>query len=140
MPYDARENEQWLAAYNNKQIPDTASFMYHDTLLSNLYNTGQKIYLRFRLYADEATNGQGWPIDNARICNINVTDLDIEKPLVSKFQLLGNYPNPFNNSTTIQFTLAKTQTVDLIIYNALGQKIKTLLKNKKLRAGTIHKV
>ncbi|MCD6375759.1 MAG: hypothetical protein J7L94_09555 [Caldisericaceae bacterium] len=57
MPYDARENEQWLAAYNNKQIPDTASFMYHDTLLSNLYNTGQKIYLRFRLYADEATNG-----------------------------------------------------------------------------------
>jgi len=66
--------------------------------------------------------------------------LDIEKPLVSKFQLLGNYPNPLNNSTTIQFTLTKTQTVDLIIYNALGQKIKTLLKNKKLRAGTIHKV
>jgi len=57
MPYDARENEQWLTAYNDKQIPDTASFMYLNTLLSNLYNTGQKIYLRFRLYADEATNG-----------------------------------------------------------------------------------
>ncbi len=140
VPYDAREDEQWLTTFKNQQIPDTEYFMYHDTLLSAQYKPGQKIYLRFRLHADAATNGWGWAIDNVKISNINVTDLSFEKPLVSKFQLLGNYPNPFNNSTTIQFTLAKPQTVDLIIYNALGQKIRTLLKNKKLGAGTIHKV
>ena len=46
-------------------------------------------------------------------------------PLVTK--LIGNYPNPFNPTTTISFSVAQTSSfVSLEIYNLKGQKIKTL--------------
>jgi len=50
--------------------------------------------------------------------------------LPQEFTLLQNYPNPFNPSTTIEYTVPATFAegvkVELVIYNALGQKIKTL--------------
>ncbi|MDZ4181609.1 MAG: FlgD immunoglobulin-like domain containing protein [Candidatus Cloacimonadaceae bacterium] len=46
-----------------------------------------------------------------------------------------NYPNPFNPSTTIAFTLAKPSSSNLCIYNAKGQLVKTLLPNTKLGSG-----
>ncbi len=38
----------------------------------------------------------------------------------------GNYPNPFNPSTTICFTLAQTEHVNLDICNITGQKVRQL--------------
>ncbi len=43
------------------------------------------------------------------------------------FQLFQNHPNPFNNETTIKYTLSKSCHVSLAIYNILGQKVRTLL-------------
>ncbi len=44
-------------------------------------------------------------------------------------QLHGNYPNPFNPTTTIEFSLVQTsQFVTLEIFNIKGQKVKTLYK------------
>ncbi|HHD82866.1 MAG TPA: T9SS type A sorting domain-containing protein, partial [Bacteroidetes bacterium] len=37
------------------------------------------------------------------------------------------YPNPFNNETIISYELPNTEKAVLSIYNALGQKIKTLV-------------
>jgi len=56
----------------------------------------------------------------------------------NKFVLEGNYPNPFNPTTTIQFSLTSTQHVKLVIYDILGRRIKTLL-NGNLNKGN-HKV
>lgn len=46
-----------------------------------------------------------------------------------------NYPNPFNPETTIEFTLQKSQNVQLRIFNVQGQIIKTLVNNN-LSAGS----
>ena len=51
----------------------------------------------------------------------NNSDLDSYIPL--EFELIGNYPNPFNPETNIQFTLAEQANVTIHIYNILGQKI-----------------
>ena len=41
------------------------------------------------------------------------------------FALHDNYPNPFNPTTTLRFDLPKLSDVNMIIYNMLGQKVKT---------------
>jgi FlgD Ig-like domain/The GLUG motif len=41
-----------------------------------------------------------------------------------------NYPNPFNPSTTIKFSIQNDSKVDLSIYNIKGQKTKTLAQNE----------
>lgn len=45
--------------------------------------------------------------------------------------LKQNYPNPFNPVTYIAFSLLKTADVELVLYDMLGRKIKTLFKGIK---------
>mgnify|MGYP001254448967 FL=1 len=49
-------------------------------------------------------------------------------------QLGDNYPNPFNPTTTIPFSLEKATKVKLTIYDMLGRSVQ-LITNKYLAAG-----
>lgn len=57
----------------------------------------------------------------------NVTAVNPAPPTVpAKFDLSNNYPNPFNPSTTINFTVAQNGPTNLKIYNTLGQLVMTV--------------
>lgn len=43
--------------------------------------------------------------------------------LIEGFRLLGNYPNPFNPSTTISFTLAEKENVRVLVRDILGSEV-----------------
>jgi len=54
-----------------------------------------------------------------------------------RFELAQNYPNPFNPETTIAFRIPSAAQVTLVIYNAAGQEIRTLFR-ERLTAGEHH--
>jgi len=57
------------------------------------------------------------------------------KNIPHQFKLYQNYPNPFNPTTTIKYTIPKSEKVNIEVFNLLGQKISTLL-NKQMPAGS----
>ncbi|OQY37948.1 MAG: hypothetical protein B6226_04350 [Candidatus Cloacimonetes bacterium 4572_65] len=52
---------------------------------------------------------------------------------IEEVNFLGtNYPNPFNPETTISYNVAKdNQKVEIVVYNIIGQKVKTLVNSAK---------
>ncbi len=68
---------------------------------------------------------------NARVVQLSlmgsatpVANEDGVNPVIT--ELGANYPNPFNPTTTISFSLKESGPVAINIYNILGQKVKTL--------------
>ncbi len=48
-----------------------------------------------------------------------------------RFELKNNYPNPFNPTTTIEYTIPVKSDVEISIYNLLGQKVKTIVNGEE---------
>jgi len=57
--------------------------------------------------------------------------VDAEEIAPGAFTLISNYPNPFNASTTIEFSLTKTEHLTLSVYDLLGRKLSTLIDDEK---------
>jgi len=114
-------------------------------------HAGQEYNVDF--YADHNGNGQydapptdhAWRLTFAQQAgdtalnfshNTNFTDIQFPTSLfistltpVKEFALLGNYPNPFNPSTVIRFTVPFNQKVNVSIYDINGRKIRTLVND-----------
>lgn len=54
---------------------------------------------------------------------IVTSDVEESPTLPYSTKLTGNYPNPFNPTTTIGYEIAKSGQIDVSIYNTLGQKV-----------------
>ena len=61
----------------------------------------------------------------------DVRKVEADGSIPKKFSLSQNYSNPFNMETDIQYELPEAIQVNLTIYNAMGQKVKTLVSQKQ---------
>jgi hypothetical protein len=66
------------------------------------------------------------------VVEISVGERD---PIVNDFYLYQNFPNPFNSSTVLSYQISVSGDVTIIVYDMLGQKVKSLLNEYK-SAGT----
>ncbi|MFH1007483.1 MAG: two-component regulator propeller domain-containing protein, partial [Candidatus Latescibacterota bacterium] len=76
---------------------------------------------------------KGLSMYSARTTGIAVPDQETALP--RSLVLSPNYPNPFNSTTMIRFEVPATEKVRLILYNVLGQQVRTLV-DAKHTAGT----
>lgn len=67
--------------------------------------------------------------------SVGINDKKTEKP--ADFILYKNYPNPFNESTTIKYSLPLSGYIKLCIYNIIGQQIESLYEGQS-QAGNYH--
>ena len=108
------ENEDWKLYTVIAQAPEDAA--------------GVSMRARFNNFSI----GQVW-YDDFSIKPVNVVVTALEKPseiitlTPADFQLKNNYPNPFNPETIIEYVVPQNGNVKLVIYNVLGQKVRTLV-------------
>jgi len=89
------------------------------------------VYHHFGSYAD-STAYKLCPLYSSDIV-FGSTNVD-DETTPNKYQLLANYPNPFNPETQIQFILGADSHVKLVIYDIIGRQVRTLT-NQNFVAG-----
>jgi hypothetical protein len=60
----------------------------------------------------------------------NVDDIFYNE-LPTTFTLSQNYPNPFNPTTTINYSVQSPGIVRLVVFDMLGQEVKTIINEYK---------
>lgn len=71
---------------------------------------------------------------NAETGNQIVTKIEPNQVVLQQVTLFPNYPNPFNPSTIVKYSIPKQGNVKIIIYDALGREV-ALLVNEEKAAG-----
>jgi hypothetical protein len=132
LSYDKGESWQQLG---ETRSGNKTKFIESEYSLKHFCGEGfDDVRIRFRAVADSIGNKKpGWYIDDVRV--IEGPQVSVEIPVAefmpTRFKLDQNYPNPFNPTTSIQYSVPKTDMVKLEIYNLLGQKIRTLIHGRK---------
>jgi len=107
---------------------DSSVFRDYDFVLGKTYF--------YRVSAWDLTGNESDYSDELAVSATDVGDFTEEGPPIPRmYQVRQNYPNPFNPSTTIVYHLPdvgyQPAEVEIVIYNLLGQKVRTLVKERK---------
>src|SRR5664280_250868 len=105
---------------------------------SHIDSAGNTIYLEYHYYA----NGVGM-VKNVRTIPANevhtddltaysITEVGNDNNSIPlRFSLSQNYPNPFNPITTIKYHVEKPGNTKLVVYDALGRDVRTLVNDSQ---------
>jgi len=106
------------------------SWIQHQQSLTEYCGPGfDDVRFRFRFVSDSINTFIGWFVDDLALYPAEIaTKLDSETEIhhPDQYVLFDNYPNPFNSQTVISYQLPQASHVKVVIYNLLGQQMKTL--------------
>jgi photosystem II stability/assembly factor-like uncharacterized protein len=88
---------------------------------------------RFRFLSDTLAYAVGMNVYRYSVNPIGIETISTTTP--EKFSLYQNFPNPFNPSTKIKMQIAKLGNVKLVICDAIGREVETLI-NEQLNPGS----
>ncbi len=133
--YQATVGDDILLEFNGRQ-PEEVYFLGREAML--LYNKTEDLwYVETTVTEFDLTRDSADFVVKYTDLNISTTTTDgsIIKLIPVNQQLLQNYPNPANgSSTTIPFRLKKRSQIRLEVFNILGQRI-AVLEEYLLEAG-----
>ena len=61
-----------------------------------------------------------------------VVQLGSARLVPRQYALFANFPNPFNPSTSIEYALPEAATVELAVFDILGQRVRTLISGRQV--------
>jgi len=123
--YSTDNGSVWFVVVASRPV-----FGYHSWTIPNTPSTQCLVRI-----SDVANNSVNDVSDNTFTIENIVSVDDLKSGLPEEYDLYQSYPNPFNPSTVIEFSLPEdVSNVKLSIYNALGEKVAELL-NSSLIAG-----
>jgi hypothetical protein len=102
--------------------------------------SGETAVLTFDVSLDAPLNSEeelSFLIQTKEGKTLNKT-FSVKVTLPDKFELNQNFPNPFNPSTVISFSIPSEVKVILKVYNILGEEVQTLV-NEVLKPG-VHNI
>jgi hypothetical protein len=112
--------------------PETSSFEDMPVAIRHLGADHQVIFFCFPLYfiqEDQATQLLHQALADFGFSPTDVSDQEEgQENIPTSFSLKQNYPNPFNPQTIIEYVLPKDCELEIAIYNILGRKVRTLVK------------
>ncbi len=89
---------------------------------SSTSNPSQKVWVKATYTAPQTVNTALYTKSEAGAEETESAETEVQ----NQFSLEPNYPNPFNPSTTLNFTLPSAMKAQVVVYNALGQQIAVL--------------
>jgi hypothetical protein len=106
---------------------DSVYFATTDTIFIDTNLENDKTYY----YQISAVDDNGNESEFSKVVYSSVTSNESESNFPTEYKLFSNYPNPFNPSTTIKYSLPTDDFVKLTIFNSLGEEIKVLVNNRQ---------
>ena len=133
IPVKGRDSRDWtnltaLKVYrNNNLIATITDFVDYQ---SAGYNDND---LQGGLYSYYVTNVYFSQYESAPSNTVSVQITGNDDPVIpaANTALTGNYPNPFNPETTINYSVKNPAAVTITIYNLKGEKVRTLVNETK---------
>jgi hypothetical protein len=96
------------------------------------YSSGNQVLV---VYSGWTSDYEGKNYDCMRIWGRyleGVSGVDAQSSeLVTEYKLEQCYPNPFNPTTTIQYSVKERSSVEIILYDVLGRQIEVLVKEEQ---------
>jgi Leucine-rich repeat (LRR) protein len=114
-----------VVSADDPTTPETDGFVSGNTMSFRIWRSEENT--EFKIANVEYTEGYSGTFEPMGT-TIAGLKLNLRDPAGNVTSLGENYPNPFAVETVIPFTVGETTTIDLSIYNLMGQRVYTLVQ------------